>query len=58
MAEHELKKFQIVNWKQKNKIVEVLSRSDILKARKKRIEEERRYQKSLKFPPKEKQPKA
>ena len=47
MAEHDLTMLPIVNRKEKNKIVAVLSRSDILNARKKRIEKEKRYQKSL-----------
>lgn len=47
MAEYEITRLPIVNRKNTNKIVAVLSRSDILKARKKRIDETRRFQRSL-----------
>jgi len=47
MAEHELTRLPIVSRKEKNKIVAVLSRSDILKARKKKINEIKNYQNSL-----------
>lgn len=47
MAEHELTLLPILNKKKGNKIVAVLTRSDILKARKMKIKEDRTYQSSL-----------
>ncbi len=47
MAEHEVARLPIVTRKNPNKIAAVLSRSDILKARKKKIEEMRRFQKTV-----------
>ncbi len=47
MAEHRLTRLPVVSRKNPEKIIAVLSRSDILRARKEKIEERRRFQKSI-----------